>query len=122
MNKMKFGTTEQASAQTDLEILYPYDMTRNSNDIENVFTTSTRKDKQSVAMVFHCSSGWVKKFKQYYIKPEFWFEEYDSITNASQRRHVRMKNYSEHLVKNSWKVDSTTSQGLWEVSFTLEEL
>lgn len=130
MDKMKFGITQQASAQTDLEILYPYDMTRNSNDIENVFTTeagydnviSTRKDKQSIAMVFHCSSAWVKKFKEYYKKSDFWFEEYDSISNGSERRHVRMKNYSEHLVPKSYKVDTTTSQGLWEVSFTLEEL
>lgn len=130
MDKMKFGTTAQASVQTDLVILYPYDMTRSSNEVSQVYTTEdghdqviiSRKDKQSVSMVFHCSSAWVKKFKEYYKKNHFWFREYDSISNAEESRHVRMTNYSEHLVPKSWAVDKTTSQGLWEVSFTLEEL
>lgn len=130
MEKMKFGTTETPDPQTDLAILYPYDMTRTSNDIIQAFTTedghtnviSTRKDKQSVAMVFHCSSAWVKKFKEYYKKNDFWFREYDSIEDKEESRHVRMTNYNEHLVPKSWAVDTTTSKGLWEVSFTLEEL
>lgn len=128
MSNMKFGMTRLAS-NTDVEILFPYDMTKTSNEVSEVFQTEagtdeiilTRKDKQSINMVFHCSSAWVRKFKQFYNQGSFYFEEYDSV-NGTERRHVRMTGYSEKLIKNSWKVDTSITTGLWEVTFTLEEL
>ncbi|MBR0340687.1 MAG: hypothetical protein IJH64_00265 [Oscillospiraceae bacterium] len=121
MNVMKFNTTE---------ILFPTSMSRTSNDIEQEFITesgksqfiSTRRDKQSIAMSFTCSSAWMKKFKEFYILDSFTLTEYDSITNANETRTVRMKNYVEDFVPKSNTVDSSVSQGLWNVSFTLEEL
>lgn len=121
MKVMKFNQTT---------ILFPTSMDRNSNDIEQEFITesgktqviSTRKDKQSVAMSFTCSSGWVKTFKEFYLLDYFTFREYDSITNDDETRTVRMKNYVEKWVPKSNTVDSSISNGLWQVSFTLEEL
>ena len=121
MNVMKFNQTT---------ILFPTRMDRNSNDIEQEFITesgktqviSSRKDKQSVAMTFTCSSGWMHTFKEFYMLDYFTLTEYDSITNADQTRTVRMKNYTESFIPKSNTVDSSVSQGLWNVSFTLEEL
>lgn len=121
MDKMKFNLTE---------ILFPNDMTRSPKEIENVFQTEmgydeiivTRKDKQSISMSFSCTSRWVKIFKQFYLLDSFDFTSYDPILEREKTIVVRMTNYSERLVKNSWKVDTTVTQGLWEVSFTLEEL
>lgn len=125
MNVMKFNQTT---------ILFPTSMDRDSNDIEQEFITesgktqviSTRKDKQSVSMTFTCSSAWLKTFKEFYMLDSFTFEEYNSLSNsainANETRTVRMKNYKESFIPKSNTVDSSVSQGLWNVSFTLEEL
>lgn len=121
MNVMKFNETT---------ILFPTSMDRNSNDIEQEFITesgktqviSSRKDKQSISMTFTCSSARMKTFKEFYMLDYFTLTEYDSITNRDQTRTVRMKNYKESFIPKSNTVDSSVSQGLWNVSFTLEEL
>lgn len=121
MKVMKFNETT---------ILFPTSMDRNSNDIEQEFITesgktqviSSRKDKQSISMTFTCSSARMKTFKEFYMLDYFTLTEYDSITNDDQTRTVRMKNYKESFIPKSNTVDSSVSQGLWNVSFTLEEL
>lgn len=121
MNVMKFNETT---------ILFPTSMDRDSNDIEQEFITesgktqviSSRKDKQSISMTFTCSSARMKTFKEFYMLDYFTLTEYDSITNDNQTRTVRMKNYKESFIPKSNTVDSSVSQGLWNVSFTLEEL
>ena len=79
-------------------------------------------DKQSIAMSFTCSSTWQKKFKQFRMLNSFIFTEYDPIAESNETREVRIVNYTESFVKNSHTIDSTVSQGLWNISFTLEEL
>ena len=132
MNVMEFSSPHAEGEQPELKytILFPTSMTRNSNNVEQSMITEdghtkvivSRMDKQSISMAFTCSSAWVKKFKQFRMMQYFLFKAYDPIAEGDQTREVRMTNYSESLIKNSHTVDSTVSQGLWNVSFTLEEL
>lgn len=128
MNVMKFK--EDTLQATPVNILFPVSMSRLSANVEQLFETEnghtqaivTRQDKQSISMSFSCSSAWVKKFKQFYLMDYFIFTEYNPVTERDEDRNVRMTNFTEEFVKNSQVVDSTVSQGLWNVSFTLEEL
>lgn len=132
MNVMNFSTPHAQGVTPTLsyDILFPVSMSRLSDNVEQDFQTEdghtqaivTRQDKQSISMSFSCSSAWVKKFKQFYLMDYFFFTEYNPITEANEVRNVRMRNFTEEFVKNSHVVDSTVSQGLWNVSFTLEEL
>lgn len=125
MNVMQFEDHNQQKTN----ILFPTSMTRSYQNVEQSFQTEdgytqaivTRRDKETVTMQFTCSSEWTRKFKTFYMMDTFFFIEYDSIL-GTKTREVRMTAYSEDFIKNSYVVDSTVSQGLWNVSFTLEEL
>lgn len=132
MNVMKFQTKHEQGVQPTLSynILFPTSMDRDSTNVEQQFLTEdghtqvivSRMDKQNISMTFTCSSAWQKKFRQFRMLPSFMFTEYDPITEADEEREVRIVNYRESFVKNSQTVDSAVSQGLWQISFTLEEL
>ena len=79
----------------------------------------TRYDKLSVSATFQCSSEWAGRFKAYSKRDDIAVSMYDIETNAYKVRTMRLRGFkavpAEHSERN------TGTNGLWTVSFTLEE-
>lgn len=118
MQKIKFDTTE---------ILYPTTWQEQPNTIKNTFQTEAgtdqeiiaRKDKLSISCGFKCTGDWVGIFKTFSQKDYFALSQYDPLTNAEETRVVRMEGFSYSLVPKTWDIQNIN--GVWEVSFRLEE-
>ena len=108
-------------------IFTPESWEESSEVIENVNTTEagtdqisvTRYDKLSISCSFLCSSIWAKKFKEYSKQNEIAVSTYDLIDERYNTRIMRIRNFSASLVANSWNTRNT--EGLWNISFNLEE-
>lgn len=95
--------------------------------IENVNQTEagtdqvsvTRYDKLSVSCSFRCSHRWASKFKAYSRKDSISVQMYDIGLGGYKARTMRIRSFKADPVKNSQRTPDTN--GLWEISFTLEE-
>lgn len=111
----------------DIEILYPLSWQEKSNTIKETFQTEAgtdeeivvRRDKLAISCSFKCTDKWVKTFKKFSLKDEFNLTQYDPLTDTEETRTVRMNDFTYSLVDKSWSLDVTN--GIWEVSFSLEE-
>ena len=111
----------------DEAIPEPVSWTENSAVIENVNTTEagtdqisvTRYDKLSIGCSFQCSSRWAKKFKSLSLEDQLTVRIYDLIYESYRERYMRIRNFKAQIVKNSQRTPNTN--GLWEISFNLEE-
>lgn len=98
-----------------------------SSVLENVNQTEagtdqvsvTRYDKLSVSCSFQCSHRWASKFKVYSKKDSVAVQMYDIELNGYKTRTMRIRNFKADPVKNSQRTPNTN--GLWEISFNLEE-
>ncbi len=105
----------------------PITWTETSNVIENVNTTEagtdqvsvTRYDKLSVSCSFQCTSIWAKKLKEFSLEAQLEISIYDLIFEDYRLRYMRIRGFKAEPVKNSQRTRNTN--GLWEVSFNLEE-
>lgn len=84
-------------------------------DLVNV----TRSDKLQVSASFQCSSLWYHKFHTMSVKPQLVLTKYDSLTNTTSNRTVRMRDFSGELQRYS--KDIPGSNGYYNVGFTLIE-
>ena len=108
-------------------IFEPESWEESSNVVETINTTEagtdqiivTRYDKLSISCSFMCSSVWAKKFKEYSRQDSMAVSIYDLIEQAYKIRTMRIRDFKASLVDNSWKTPNTN--GLWNVSFSLQE-
>lgn len=109
------------------EIPEPEEWSEESAVIENVNQTEagtdqvsvTRYDKLSVSCSFQCSHRWASKFKAYSKKDSISVQMYDIELNGYKTRTMRIRSFKADPVKNSQRTPNTN--GLWEISFNLEE-
>ena len=79
----------------------------------------TRYDKLSVSAAFQCSSRWAGKFKAYSKRDTVTVSTYDVESHGYTQRMMRIRSFKMAPVERSERVRNT--DGLWAVSFTLEE-
>lgn len=109
------------------EIPEPEDWAEQSSVIENVSQTEagtdqvsvTRYDKLSVSCSFQCSHRWAAKFKKYSRADSISVQMYDLEKNGYATRTMRIRGFKADPVKHSQRTPNTN--GLWEISFNLEE-
>ena len=120
MNKIKFNQTE---------IPFPLTWGEKSDDIKTRFSTEAgtdeiievRKDKLNIAFSCKCTSDWASTFKSFYLMDSFTLKRFDILTGQEEEREVHIENFSADLVPKSWDLDPTVTEGVWEISFNLEE-
>ena len=108
-------------------IFTPSSWEEESSVVENVNETEagtdqiivTRYDKLSVSASFQCSSAWAGRFKAYSKQSEITVSLYDIETHAYKNRSMRLRSFKAAPVEHSEKNSGT--DGLWTVSFTLQE-
>lgn len=95
--------------------------------IENKYETEagtdqvsvTRYDKLTVSVQYRCHSEWLAGFKQWSQTDILMVDIYDAQAKGYKRRTMRLRNFKTSLIEFSEKVKDTN--GVWDVSFTLEE-
>lgn len=96
--------------------------------VENVNTTEAgtdvvdvlRVDKLTVTASYDVSSVWLATFKGWSKSTSaLTVKIYDADQNAYVTRYMRMRNFSQSLVKDSDRTKDTI--GLWNVTFDLIE-
>lgn len=124
----------EVGAETETQILFPLKWDEDSEIIENEneseagtdLVSVVRYDKLTVSASFKCSSGWVKTFKNFAKMPYIRVRSYDIIDEAYKTRNMRLRDFSNKLIKYSERINATfpsgVVNGLWEVSFKLEEI
>lgn len=120
MQKIIFNTSE---------IPFPLTWNETAKTIKKTFTTEAgtdedlviRRDKRIISASFKSTDYWVRVFASFYRLNSFTLKQYDPYLNTTEERTVRMSDLKYNLVNKSWDLDPTVTQGLWNVSFTLEE-
>lgn len=98
-----------------------------SNVVENVYETEagtdqvavTRYDKLSISAQYRCHTKWMGIFKQWANSDGLTVKIYDAQANGYKSRTMRMRGFKSMLIEFSEKVVDTN--GVWDVSFSLEE-
>ena len=111
----------------DEEIPEPEEWSEESSVVENVNQTEAgtdqisviRYDKLSVSCSFQCSHRWASKFKAYSKKDSIFVRMYDIELGGYKTRTMRIRSFKADPVQNSQRTPNTN--GLWEISFHLEE-
>ena len=109
------------------EIIEPESWSEDSRVIETVNETEAgtdqiavlRYDKLSISCSFQCSHRWAKKLKAYSKQDEIDVSFYDILAEENTVRKMRIRDFKAALVDNSWRTPGTN--GLWVISFSLEE-
>lgn len=78
-----------------------------------------RMDILTATASFQVSSRWLHILYELSLKSEMTLTKYDPRTNGTRTRTVRIRDFSAEFVKNSEKL--RTTNGLWNVSFTIKE-
>lgn len=99
----------------------------NSAVVENKYETEagtaqvsvTRYDKLSVSAQYRCHSDWLAVFKQWSQTDSLEVDIYDAQEKGYKRRTMRIRSFKSSLIEFSERVEDTN--GVWDVSFTLEE-
>lgn len=100
-----------------------YSNKQNVNETEGGHTIiqTIRKNVFSMSVSTRCLSPVVKIYREFSEKDSFVLTYFDTLTEATTTKTVHMEGYSESLVENSYEFDSTVTNGIYDVSFTLEE-
>lgn len=80
----------------------------------------SRYDKLSVSATARVTSAKLATYDTFSKKKSFTLSRYDVSTGLYNTRTVRMRNYKRSLRKNSEGL--TVTYGVWDISYTLEEL
>lgn len=99
----------------------------NSEKLKNTFTTEAgteidlivRAEKLSVSASYKCTDNWLQIFMQYRDMNSFNLSRYNPRTKTNENKTVRMTDFNYSLVRHSDELSVTN--GIWEVSFNLEE-
>lgn len=118
----------QAFKFNNTKILRPISWSETSNVIETVQVTEagtdvinvTRYDKISISAEFGCTDAWAKTFREFSRLDTFTLTRYDVVSGEEEERTVRMRNYTQTLVKDSETLAGFN--GLYNISFELEEI
>lgn len=108
-------------------IYFPSTFTVSRRVIENVTQTEagtdvielTRKNKVTVDFDTNTTSDWVATFEEFADMNYFTLAFWNDGDNAYEEHTVRLRSFQKSLIKKSWDVSGFN--GLWKVSFTLEE-
>ena len=100
-------------------IFTPTSWEEESAVVESVNETEAGTDQLSVSASFQCSSTWAGKFKTYSKQDSITVSLYDIETHAYKNRSMRLRSFKAVPAQNSERNRGT--DGLWTVSFTLEE-
>lgn len=112
----------------DIELNFPLTWQETVKTVEDVQQTEagadiiivTRYDKLTVNVTARVTSTNLAIFNTYSKKKSFNLYRYDVNTGLYDTRRVRMRNYVRSLKRHS--EDLTITMGVWDVSFTLEEI
>lgn len=108
-------------------IPFPQSWVENPQKLKNTFTTEAgteidliiRSKKLSVSFATTCLDNELRTFFQFRDKDSFVLTKYNPLTKASETATVRMTDFNYSLVRKSAGLNVTN--GVWEVSFNLEE-
>lgn len=118
MQKIYFNQTE---------IPFPKSWVENPEKLKNTFTTEAgteidliiRSKRLSISVATTCLDDMLTTFFQFRDMNSFTLTKYDPLTKSSEIATVRMTDFNYGLVKDSYKL--TATNGVWNVSFNLEE-
>lgn len=79
----------------------------------------TRYDKLSVDAQYRVNSEWLKQFKMWSKVDSLDASIYDATANGYVNRVMRMRNFKDSPIEWSERMEDT--DGIWDVSFSLEE-
>ena len=118
--KFKFDTTEVPFTKKNNKT---FSNRQNKNETEGGHTIiqTFRKDVLVMSVSTRCLSSVAKIYRQFSKKDSFVLSYFDTETETTEQRTVHLENYSESMVENSYKFDSSVTNGIYDVSFTLEE-
>ena len=113
-------------------LISPSEWTEISEVVENVNLTEagtdqvevTRYDKLSINAKYKVAESndggnWAKIFKEFSKKSSIAVKRYDILAQAYETRYMRMRNFQANLVPKSDYLSAVN--GVWEISFTLNE-
>lgn len=113
----------------NVAIPFPKTWNENPQKITNTFDMENgglnkivvRTERKAVNASFVVSSRWLKKFKDYRAMNSITVDCYDASTNAykSHTMFIVDESFNYDLIPNSDRVRNTN--GLWTLSFDLEE-
>lgn len=109
------------------EIPFPHSWVENPEKLKNTFTTEAgteidlivRAKRLSVSVATVCLDDELKTYFQFRDKNSFTLTKYDPLTKSSTTATVRMDSFNYELVRKSSGL--TATNGVWKVSFNLEE-
>ena len=79
----------------------------------------TRYDKLSVDAQYRVNSEWLKQFKMWSKVDSLDASIYDATANGYVNRVMRMRNFKDSPIE--WSERMEDPDGIWDVSFSLEE-
>lgn len=108
-------------------ILWAQSWVENPQKLKNTYTTEAgteidqiiRADKLSISCSYKCSDDWLQTFISFRDLNSFTLTRYNPRTKTTEARIVRIIDFNYSLVPKSY--DLTVTNGVWEVSFNLEE-
>lgn len=115
---LKFNNTEipfPKSYSEDSQIIETVKQSEAGTDLVSV----TRRNKLHASMTFKCLASWVATFATFEALDSFLFYRFNPRTGTYESRTVRMRNFKHSLENGSQ--DLTAVDGVWSVSFDLEE-
>lgn len=109
------------------EIIWATSWVENPQKLKNTFTTEAgteidkivRDSRLSISASYRCTDDWLLTFMDFRDMDSFTLTTYDAQTKAAKTNTVRMTDFNYSLVPKSY--DLTVTNGVWEVSFNLEE-
>ena len=114
-----FDETEMPIPQTGWQetsnVVENTQMSEGGTDMVDV----VRYDKLSIAVTTSCLSNLAKTYKQFSKKDSIQVKIYDIIDEAYKTRTMRMRSFVASRRKDTDNL--SVSNGIWDISFTLEE-
>lgn len=115
---MLFNTTQipfPTSYSEDSQTIESVRQTEAGTDIVNI----ARQNKLKATMSFRCLQTTLQTLASFETSNSFKFKRYNPKNGTYEERTVRMRDFKHELIKGSEDLPSV--DGVWEVSFTLEE-
>lgn len=111
------------------EIPFPKSWVENPQKKKNTFTTEAgteidlivRAKRLSISVATTCLDSLLKTLFEFRDKNSFVLTKYDPLTKLSTTATVRMDDFNYELIPKSSDIASTVTNGVWKVSFNLEE-
>jgi hypothetical protein len=110
------------------EILNPTEWNEDYGVVETVNETEagtdihavTRYDKLTVEATYYVTDSWARLFYRYSKEPSFTLKKYSVLLNDYEERTVVLRDFKINRLPKSERI--RVSNGLYAVSFSLEEL